>query len=210
VERFRWQLPYLPIDPHDVGRGYEAVIRVNSQSGKGGVAYIMQTEYSMDLPRRAQIEFSRVVQARTDAEGGEVTAEQMWKVFEGEYLANGPKIGLAAHRASSRVNEKDVVNIDIRVDGHVCEVEGIGNGPISAFVDALATVGISVRVLDYHEHALSAGSDARAAAYLECEIGGQVLWGVGVDTNTVTASMRAIISAVNRARHFHEPTDQSH
>jgi 2-isopropylmalate synthase len=199
VGEFRWALPYLPIDPKDVGRSYEAVIRVNSQSGKGGVAYIMKTEHSLDLPRKLQIEFSRVVQEHTDGEGGEVTPEQMWDIFETEFLTNGPKVGLLAHRAASRVDEKDVLNVDVRLDGEIREVEGIGNGPISAFVNALAAIGIEARVLDYTEHALSAGSDAKAAAYVECQVGDRTLWGVGIDANTVTASLKAVLSAVNRA-----------
>jgi 2-isopropylmalate synthase len=199
VEEFRWALPYLPIDPKDVGRSYEAVIRVNSQSGKGGVAYIMKTEHSLDLPRKLQIEFSRVVQEHTDGEGGEVTPERMWEIFEAEFLTNGPKVGLLAHRAASRVDEKDLLNVDVRLDGEIREVEGIGNGPISAFVNALATIGIEARVLDYAEHALSAGSDAKAAAYVECQVGDEVLWGIGIDANTVTASLKAVLSAVNRA-----------
>ncbi|HZE31926.1 MAG TPA: 2-isopropylmalate synthase [Actinoallomurus sp.] len=199
VEEFRWALPYLPIDPRDVGRSYEAVIRVNSQSGKGGVAYIMKTEHSLDLPRRLQIEFSRVVQEHTDGEGGEVTPEQMWQIFEAEFLTNGPKVGLLAHRAVSRVDEKDLLNVDVRLEGEIREIEGIGNGPISAFVNALATIGVRARVLDYAEHALSAGSDAKAAAYVECQVGDEVLWGIGIDANTVTASLKAVLSAVNRA-----------
>jgi 2-isopropylmalate synthase len=199
VAEFAWAVPYLPIDPRDVGRTYEAVIRVNSQSGKGGVAYIMKAEHHLDLPRRLQIEFSRVVQARTDAEGGEVTPAQMWEAFAAEYLAAGPMV-LKAHHASSVVDAKDVLTAEVGVDGHVRQVEGLGNGPISAFCDALGSLGIEVRVLDYTEHALSAGSDAQAAAYVECEVGGQTLWGVGVDTNTVTASLRAVLSAVNRAQ----------
>jgi 2-isopropylmalate synthase len=199
IEAYEWQVPYLPIDPHDVGRSYEAVIRVNSQSGKGGVAYIMKTEHQLDLPRRLQIEFSRVVQEHTDSEGGEVTADRMWEIFEAEFLANGPRIGLLAHRASSRVDEKDVLNVDVRVDGEIREIEGIGNGPISSFVDALAGVGIEVRVLDYNEHAMSSGGDAKAAAYVECQVGDAVLWGVGVDANIVTASLKGVLSAVNRA-----------
>src|SRR5262249_51549668 len=146
VEEFRWALPYLPIDPKDVGRSYEAVIRVNSQSGKGGVAYIMKTEHSLDLPRKLQIEFSRVGQGHNDGEGGEVTPERMWEIFEREYLTNGPHVGLLAHRAASRVDEKDVLAVDVRVDGEIREIEGIGNGPISAFGDALTTVGIQTRV----------------------------------------------------------------
>jgi 2-isopropylmalate synthase len=199
VGEYRWALPYLPIDPKDVGRSYEAVIRVNSQSGKGGVAYIMKSEHSLDLPRRLQIEFSRVVQEHTDGEGGEVTPEHMWSIFEAEFLTNGPKVGLLAHRAVSRVDEKDVLNVDVRVEGEIREIEGIGNGPISAFVNALAAIGVQARVLDYAEHALSAGSDAKAAAYVECQVGERVLWGVGIDANTVTASLKAVLSAVNRA-----------
>ena len=199
VAEFAWAVPYLPIDPRDVGRTYEAVIRVNSQSGKGGVAYIMKAEHHLDLPRRLQIEFSRVIQARTDAEGGEVTPAHMWEAFAAEYLAAGP-MELKAHHASSVVDAKDVLTAEVGVDGHVRQVEGLGNGPISAFCDALGSLGIEVRVLDYTEHALSAGSDAQAAAYVECEVGGRTLWGVGIDTNTVTASLRAVLSAINRGQ----------
>ncbi|MDH2425045.1 2-isopropylmalate synthase [Sphaerisporangium sp. TRM90804] len=203
VDAHKWAVPYLPIDPKDVGRTYEAVIRVNSQSGKGGVAYIMKAEHGFDLPRRLQIEFSGVIQAHTDVAGGEVTPAEMWNVFSDEFLPSTTRswgrLGLLAHRHVSRVDEKDVINADVRVDGEIREVEGVGNGPISAFVDALRSVGVDVRVLDYTEHAMSAGSDARAAAYVECQIGDRVLWGVGVDGNTVTASLRAILSAVNRA-----------
>jgi len=197
VSKHDWAVPYLPIDPRDVGRTYEAVIRVNSQSGKGGVAYIMKAEHHLDLPRRLQIEFSRVIQARTDAEGGEVTPAQMWEAFSAEYLAPGP-VRLDAHHASSVVNAKDALTVEILVDGEPRTIEGAGNGPISAFCDALGSLGIDVRVLDYAEHALSAGSDAQAAAYVECEVGGHIGWGVGIDTNTVTASLRAVLSAVNR------------
>jgi 2-isopropylmalate synthase len=197
--RLRWAVPYLPIDPQDVGRSYEAVIRVNSQSGKGGVAYIMKADHQLDLPRRMQIEFSRLVQARTDAEGGEVTAAQMWDIFQAEYFARGP-LALLDHYTSAAVESKDALTVEVRVDGEARQLEGTGNGPISAFCDALDSIGIGVRVLDYAEHALSEGSDAQAAAYVECSIGGRTLWGAGVDGNTVTASMRAVLSAVNRAR----------
>jgi 2-isopropylmalate synthase len=197
--RYPWAVPYLAIDPHDVGRTYEAVIRVNSQSGKGGVAYLMKSEHRLDLPRRLQIEFSRVIQAHTDTEGGEVTAAQMWQIFSAEYLTEGP-LGLLGHQSSSVVESKHALVAEISADGEAQQVEGIGNGPISAFCDALATIGIEVRVLDYAEHALTQGTDAQAAAYVECEIGGQVYWGVGVDTNTASASMRAVLSAVNRSR----------
>ncbi|HJY65566.1 MAG TPA: 2-isopropylmalate synthase [Streptosporangiaceae bacterium] len=196
---YPWAVPYLAIDPHDVGRTYEAVIRVNSQSGKGGVAYLMKAEHRLDLPRRLQIEFSRVIQAHTDIEGGEVTAAQMWDIFATEYLAEGP-LSLLDHQSSSVVESKHALTAEISADGQAQQVEGIGNGPISAFCDALATIGIEARVLDYTEHALTQGTDAQAAAYVECEIGGQVYWGVGVDTNTASASMRAVLSAVNRSR----------
>jgi 2-isopropylmalate synthase len=198
VAEFRWAVPYLPIDPRDVGRTYEAVIRVNSQSGKGGVAYIMKAEHHLELPRRLQIEFSRVIQARTDSEGGEVTPAQMWDAFAAEYLSAGA-VTLQAHRTSSVVDAKDAVTAEVSVDGQAREIEGVGNGPISAFCDALGTVGIDVRVLDYHEHALSAGSDAKAAAYVECQVGNQAFWGVGIDGNTVSASLKAVLSAINRA-----------
>ncbi|MEV8633250.1 2-isopropylmalate synthase [Streptosporangium sp. NPDC051023] len=203
VDEFTWAVPYLPIDPKDIGRTYEAVIRVNSQSGKGGVAYIMNADHHLDLPRRLQIEFSRVVQNRTDAFGGEVNPAQMWEVFTDEYLPNPAspwgRLGLLAHRTVSRGDDKDAIGADLRVDGEIREVEGVGNGPISAFCDALAGIGIQVRVLDYAEHAMSAGTDAKAASYIECEVAGQALWGVGIDANTTTASLKAIISAVNRA-----------
>ncbi|MCW2914053.1 MAG: 2-isopropylmalate synthase [Actinomycetia bacterium] len=211
VTKSEWQVPYLPIDPHDVGRSYEAVIRVNSQSGKGGVAYIMKQEHSLELPRRLQIEFSRVVQDHTDSEGGEVTADRMWEIFESEYLSNGSRIGLLAHRSSSQADAPGargdgheggtqyLLNVDVRVDGEIREVEGVGNGPISAFVTALKTVGIEVRVLDYNEHAMSAGGDAKAAAYVECQVGNSTLWGVGIDANIMTASLKAVLSAINRA-----------
>jgi len=161
------------------------------------VAYIMKAEHHLELPRRLQIEFSRVIQARTDAEGGEVTPAQMWEAFSAEYLAPGP-VRLDAHHTSSVVNAKDALTVEILVSGEQRTIEGAGNGPISAFCDALGSIGIDVRVLDYAEHALSAGSDAQAAAYVECEVGGHTCWGVGIDTNTVTASLRAVLSAVNR------------
>lgn len=194
----RWELPYLPIDPHDVGRSYEAVIRVNSQSGKGGVAYVMKTGHSLDLPRRLQIEFSKVIQALTDAEGGEVTPEEIWSAFGATYLAPG-RIELLDHQSSSVVDGKHVLSAEISVDGVAREVEGTGNGPISAFCAALASVGIEARVLDYAEHALTEGTDAQAASYVEVAVAGETFWGVGIDTNTATASMRAILSAINRA-----------
>jgi 2-isopropylmalate synthase len=194
-----WAVPYLPIDPKDVGRSYEAVIRVNSQSGKGGVAYIMRTEHHLDLPRRLQIEFSQVVQTRTDSDGGEVSPAQMWEAFEAEYLAPRTPLALNSHHTSSVAGSDDELDVNVYLDGEKRTLRGIGNGPIAAFVAALATVGHEVRVLDYAEHALSAGGDARAAAYVECAIGERIVWGVGIDANIVTASLKAVISAVNRA-----------
>src|SRR5271155_2985329 len=173
---YPWAVPYLAIDPHDVGRTYEAVIRVNSQSGKGGVAFIMKAEHQLDLPLRLQIEFSHVVQAHTDAEGGEVSPARMWEIFSVEYLSEGP-VGLLDHQTSSVVEGKHALTAEVVADGRVRQVEGVGNGPISAFCDALATIGVTARVLDYNEHALTEGTDAQAAAYVECETGDQIFWG---------------------------------
>ena len=198
-----WAVPYLPIDPRDVGRTYEAVIRVNSQSGKGGVAYLMKSEYNLDLPRRLQIEFSGVVQRRTDDEGGEVSAPQLWVAFSDEYLPSDSHWGrfaLTGTRASSSAQGLDQLSVDLVDDGTAVTLEGRGNGPIAAFTAALAELGVDVRVLDYQEHAMSAGGDATAAAYVECAVDGTVLWGVGIDANIVTASLRAVVSAVNRAQ----------
>jgi len=201
VSQLPWEAPYLPIDPKDVGRTYEAVIRVNSQSGKGGVAYILKAEHKLDLPRRAQIEFSRVVQQRTDTEGGEMAPEEIWSVFSAEYLDRDTPLELNSVHTSSAAGEKDQLSVNVYVDGELLSLAGEGNGPIAAFVDALNGLpqDFDVRVLDYHEHALSAGGDAIAAAYVECAVGEKVLWGVGLDANIVTASLKAVISAVNRA-----------
>jgi len=199
VDDFPWEVPYLPIDPKDVGRTYEAVIRVNSQSGKGGVAYVMKTEHQLTLPRRLQIEFSAVVQQMTDSAGGEVTPRQMWDMFSAEYLAAPTQLELRRHRLTGDGHGHDEISAQVQVEGDLHEVTGTGNGPIAAFVDALASVGYDVRVLDYTEHALTAGDDARAAAYVECAVGERVLWGVAVDSSIVTASLRAVVSAINRA-----------
>jgi len=193
---YPWAVPYLPIDPKDVGRSYEAVIRVNSQSGKGGVAYLMKTEHALDLPRRLQIEFSQVVQKHTDSEGGEVAPDELWSIFSAEYLTPGP-VRLLRHE-SSTVDGTVRVTADVTVDGEPRVVTGQGNGPIAAFTAGLAPLGWEVRVLDYAEHALSAGGDARAAAYLELQIGDRILWGVAVDENIVTASLHAVLNAVAR------------
>jgi 2-isopropylmalate synthase len=209
LESFPWEVPYLPIDPHDVGRSYEAVIRVNSQSGKGGVAYILKAEHKLDLPRRLQIEFSRIVQNLTDEDGGEIAAEEIWAEFQREYLERRTPLALNSVHTSSAAGEHDALTVNVYVDGEQRTLEGSGNGPIAAFVDAINGIeqtearpaGFDVRVLDYHEHALSSGGDATAAAYVECAVGDHVLWGVGFDANIVTASLKAVISAVNRAEH---------
>jgi 2-isopropylmalate synthase len=198
VSEQTWAVPYLPIDPKDVGRTYEAVIRVNSQSGKGGVAYIMKTEYHLDLPRRLQIEFSQVIQRHTDDEGGEVAPAEMWEMFRKEYLANSGEIRLNSHHTSAAAGEQDELSVNVIIDGVTKTLTGSGNGPIAAFTDALSSIGIDVRVLDYHEHAMGAGGDAKAAAFLECAVGDTVRWGVGIDANIVTASLKAVVSAINR------------
>jgi 2-isopropylmalate synthase len=209
IEQYDWAVPYLPIDPKDLGRSYEAVIRVNSQSGKGGVAYIMKEEHHLDLPRRLQIEFSGVVQRYTDNEGGEVGPRQMWEIFAAEYLAEHqaqPKVQVQRY-VTSTVDGKVELSVTVDIDGTRRDLTGIGNGPIDAFVHALSDLNamagqsVHVRVLDYAEHALSAGGDAQAAAYVECEIGDSTLWGVGVDPNIVTASLQAVASAANRSWH---------
>ena len=203
VEQHTWAVPYLPIDPKDIGRSYEAVIRVNSQSGKGGVAYLMKTEHHLDLPRRLQIEFSRIVQEKTDTQGGEISADELWALFEDEYLptegAPWGRLRLKGLSQTSVMNEDVQLTVMITDRGEEVELKGHGNGPIAAFCNILQNYGVDVRVLDFHEHALSAGGDASAAAYLECAIGGDVFWGVGVDPNTTTASLKAVVSAINRA-----------
>ncbi|MBU4187389.1 MAG: 2-isopropylmalate synthase [Actinobacteria bacterium] len=196
-----WEAPYLPIDPHDVGRTYEAVIRVNSQSGKGGMAYIMKSEHKLDLPRRLQIEFSRVVQQHTDNTGGEVSADELWMIFSAEYLGAVEPLELVTVKSVSNGGGYSVT-ATVRDRGVEKEITGEGNGPVSAFVDALGILGHHVRVLDYTEHALSSGGDAMAAAYVETEVGNgeetQVYWGVGMNASIVTASLRAVVSAINR------------
>ncbi|MCZ4499371.1 MAG: leuA 2 [Marmoricola sp.] len=201
VGQVAWEAPYLPIDPKDVGRSYEAVIRVNSQSGKGGVAYILKSEHKLDLPRRLQIEFSRVVQQVTDGEGGEMTPDAIWTTFTDEYLNRESPLRLDSVQSSSAAGEKDRLVAGVVVAGEPLELTGSGNGPIAAFVEAINALPQEwdVRVLDYNEHALSEGGDALAAAYVECAVRGQILWGVGVDANIVTASLKAVVSAVNRA-----------
>ncbi|WP_263170556.1 2-isopropylmalate synthase [Streptomyces sp. SCSIO ZS0520] len=206
VDDIEWAVPYLPIDPKDVGRSYEAVIRVNSQSGKGGVAYVLKNDHHLDLPRRMQIEFSRIIQAKTDAEGGEVTPGAIWSVFQDEYLPNPDNPwGRIQVRDGGQATSgtsgggADTLTVEAEVDGAHTVLSGTGNGPISAFFDALQSIGIDVRLLDYQEHTMSEGASALAASYIECAIGDKVLWGIGIDANTTRASLKAVVSAVNRA-----------
>ena len=223
VDQHIWAVPYLPIDPKDVGRSYEAVIRVNSQSGKGGVAYLMKNEHHLDLPRRLQIEFSQVVQSITDAQGGEIFSAQLWEKFVDEYLPSTTdqwgRYSLRGLSQSSQMGENVHLTVEVEdrtSDQSVISLSGSGNGPVSAFLDLInshmlrSSSGVSipagwpsgtspVRVLDYYEHALASGGDAQAAAYLECEVFGKSLWGVGIDPSTTTASLKALISAINRA-----------
>jgi 2-isopropylmalate synthase len=207
VDDLVWAVPYLPIDPKDVGRSYEAVIRVNSQSGKGGVAYLLKTDHSLDLPRKLQIEFSRVVQNKTDQDGGEVSSVKLWDIFIDEYLpAPADRIDLKwgrfelkKMRTESNMDGHVELNIVLRDGVGELQATGTGNGPISAFLNVLEKQGVGVRLLDYVEHTLSEGGDAQAAAYVELEVNGQTLWGVGIDGDISTASLKAVISAVNRA-----------
>ena len=205
-----WAMPYLPIDPHDVGRSYEAVVRVNSQSGKGGVAYLLGTTRKLELPRRLQIEFSRIVQRHTDTYGGEVDGDRLWSIFADEYLpaAAAPEAELSrwgrfelrgATLTSTGDDKDSTLTVTLVDGGEEKHLTASGNGPLDAFVTALESTGLSVRILDYVEHALSEGRDAKAASYVECEVDGQVLWGVGIDPSITTSSFKAVISAINRA-----------
>ncbi|MFI2210798.1 2-isopropylmalate synthase [Streptomyces sp. NPDC020141] len=206
VDDLEWNVPYLPIDPKDVGRSYEAVIRVNSQSGKGGIAYVLKNDHKLDLPRRMQIEFSKIIQAKTDTEGGEVTPAAIWSVFQDEYLpspddAEGRwgRVQLRSGQTTTDTDGIDTLTVEAVVDGVDTVLSGSGNGPISAFFAALNKVGVDARLLDYTEHTMSEGASAQAASYIECAIDGKVLWGIGIDANTTRASLKAVVSAVNRA-----------
>jgi 2-isopropylmalate synthase len=202
-----WAVPYLPIDPLDVGRSYEAVIRVNSQSGKGGVAYLLKSDHSLDLPRKLQIEFSRVVQGLTDSEGGEVSSEKLWEIFQDEYLpapSSKPELKwgrfeLKRMRTESEMDGEVKLDIVLRDGANEIEASGTGNGPISAFLSILKAQGVDTRLLDYVEHTMSAGGDAQAASYIELDVAGKTLWGVGIDSDIATSSLKAVISGVNRA-----------
>jgi 2-isopropylmalate synthase len=207
VDELLWAVPYLPIDPKDLGRSYEAVIRVNSQSGKGGVAYLLKTDHALDLPRKLQIEFSGVVQAKTDAEGGEVTSDQIWAIFNDEYLPapaeraddKWGRFELTRTRTASDLSGSVSLEVELRVGDEVIETSATGNGPIAAFLNVMSEQGIEIKLYDYVEHALSASGDALAAAYVELQVDGTRLWGVGIDADISTASLKAVVSAVNRA-----------
>lgn len=206
IDELVWGVPYLPVDPHDVGRSYEAVVRVNSQSGKGGVSYLLKSEYNLDLPRRLQIEFAGVVQQWTDTAGGEVTPQWLWSTFSDEYLpgtGEGERAWGRFKPVGSQLDStddgRDKITVRLLDRGEPVTISGEGNGPIDAFFDALSTIDVDVRLLDYTEHTLSSGEDSKAAAYVECAIGDRVLWGVGIHESTVRASLMAILSAVNRA-----------
>jgi 2-isopropylmalate synthase len=193
-----WDMPYLPIDPKDLGRSYEAVIRVNSQSGKGGIAYLLQTEYGVELPRRLQIEFSQVVQAVMDVQGREMSAADLWRVFEAEYRFDGRQ--LEAYRLDEAGDGQVQLRATLRLDGRTLELQGHGSGPVDACVAALQTAfEVPVQVLDYHEHAIGSGAKAKAASYIEMRVGERRLHGVGIDADIVAASFRALLSGMARA-----------
>ncbi len=194
-----WDVPYLSIDPKDVGRTYEAIIRVNSQSGKGGVAYLMETEHHLELPRGLQVDFAQKVQAIADARGGELTAAELMEAFREHYLDMTEPYHLVSYTHSAGEHEDHLV-AQLRAAGDELELEGVGNGPIAALVSGLSQrFGVTVRVRDYHEHAMSKGADATAAAYVEADVDDDVVWGVGIHPSIVTASLRAVVNAVNRS-----------
>ncbi|SDO97364.1 2-isopropylmalate synthase [Microbacterium testaceum StLB037] len=205
VDEIEWAVPYLPIDPKDLGRSYEAVIRVNSQSGKGGVAYLLKADHAIDLPRKLQIEFSGVVQARTDAEGGEVSSAQIWDIFNDEYLPSTVddqrwgRFELLSTRSSSDMSGDVHLDVSLRDGDTTHPASAVGNGPVAAFLEIVRAQGFDVTLYDYVEHALSSGGDAQAAAYVELQVDDQRLWGVGIDGDISTASLKAIVSGVNRA-----------
>jgi 2-isopropylmalate synthase len=194
-----WDVPYLSIDPKDVGRSYEAIIRVNSQSGKGGVAYLMAVDHNLELPRGLQVDFARRVQQITDARGGELKGGELMEAFTSHYLSHGSPFELLAYTHSSE-EDSDQIAARVKVNGEERVIEGEGNGPLAALVDAFEKAfGISIAIRDYHEHAMSASADAKAAAYVEADVGDEAFWGVGVHGSILTASLRAIVNAVNRA-----------
>mgnify|MGYP001758009074 FL=1 len=196
-----WEVPYLPIDPKDVGRDYQAVIRVNSQSGKGGVAYIMKTDHGINMPRAMQAEFSSVVQAVTDAEGGEVNSKNMWDIFATEFLDRTTPLELESFHVDNSTTESEdaKVTASIIYNGEKHVVSGSGNGPIAAYANALENVGIDFEVIDYSQQSRTAGDDAEAACYIAAEVNGTQVWGAGIAGSTTRASINAITSAINRA-----------
>lgn len=214
VDDIVWGVPYLPVDPKDLGRSYEAVIRVNSQSGKGGVAYLLKADHSIDLPRRLQIEFSAVVQSLTDSEGGEVSSDEIWRIFQDEYLPTTDtsferwgRYELFRTAATSTGDGVTSLTVDYRIGDETAQLTTSGNGPVDAFINGLNSSGHSVTLFDYVEHAMSAGGDAVAAAYVDLEVDGQRLWGVGLDPDTTRATLKAIVSSVNRAVRTTEPSE---
>jgi 2-isopropylmalate synthase len=198
----QWEVPYLPIDPKHVGRTYEAVIRVNSQSGKGGVAYIMKVEHGFELPRRLQIEFSKTIQGITEDTGTEISPGAMWDAFQGEYLPSAPSVVLESHELLSGPDGRTQVTAQLLIDGEHRTLSGSGNGPIDAFVHAARSgLGVELDVVDYAEHAMGSGADAVAVAYVESVVpDGPTRWGVGTDPNIITASLKAVVSAIVRQR----------
>jgi 2-isopropylmalate synthase len=194
-----WDVPYLPIDPQDLGRTYEAIIRVNSQSGKGGVAYLMETEHHLELPRGLQIDFAQRVQAIADLQGEELTPDELLAAFHEHYLAHATPFALESYTHSSGDRDEIVALVDR--DGTLEEITGTGNGPIDALVDAFGRhFGRAIQIQGYHEHAMAAAADATAAAYIEADVDGDLVWGVGLHPSIVTASLRAVVNAVNRGR----------
>tara|TARA_B100000686_G_scaffold243525_1_gene252471 strand:- start:29057 stop:30739 length:1683 start_codon:yes stop_codon:yes gene_type:complete len=197
-----WEVPYLPIDPSDVGRTYEEVVRVNSQSGKGGVAYLIERDHGLSMPRRLQIEFSQVIQKIADETGKEIIASEIWETFQKTYLNNKGKFNFVEHHiksSSSSKSQEDLLKIKITEDGIEKQIEGSGNGPIDAFISALKNdLNLSVKISDFHQHAISTGSDAKAVAYIEIQNKGESSWGVGMHANTVIASFLSVISGLNK------------
>jgi len=214
VDDLEWGVPYLPIDPRDVGRSYEAVIRVNSQSGKGGVSYLLKNDHHLDLPRRLQIEFSQVVQRKTDTEGGEVSSDEIWSIFQDEYLpvddqdAKWGRFEIFSTATQSELGGAVALQVRMRDGEQQRDFSGEGNGPIAAFLDILSRDGVDIRLFDYVEHTMGASGDAKAAAYVELEVNGRTLWGVGIDPDISTASLKAIVSAVNRALRLEQKTPE--
>jgi 2-isopropylmalate synthase len=198
-----WEVPYLPIDPHDLGRSYEAIIRINSQSGKGGIAYLLRSDYGFDLPRNLQIEFGKIVQLHTDETGAEVTGPELWAQFEREYLTPGGPFALIEQRVNGTADGGSEVAARVAQGDAVRSITGAGNGPIDAFVSGLRNeLGVEIAVRDYSEHATTAGANSAAVAYVQLDVGGKLVYGVARDANIVTASLRAIVNGLNRASRF--------